>query len=88
MPTGGYLLELHDGAQLWYIDTANITHLLVNGLGGNVFEQAGDGQFFYNPTQTLIGEGRSVTMDYKGNIVMCESDYGFVRQIKFLRLTP
>ena len=86
VPTGGYLLSLHDGAQLWYIDAANISHLLVNGEGGNLYVQAGDGQFFYNPTQFLIGEGRSVTMDWVGNIIMCESDYGFVRRIRFRRL--
>ena len=88
VPTGGYLLLLHDGAQLWYVDTANNAHLLVNGLGGNVFVQAGDGGFFYAPDQYFIGEGRSVTMDYAGNIIICESDYGFIRRIRFLRLTP
>jgi hypothetical protein len=88
VPTGGYLLLLHDGAQLWYADAANIVHLLVKGIGGNVFVQAGDGQFFYAPDQFFIGEGRSVTMDYAGNIIICESDYGFIRRIKFLRLTP
>ena len=88
VPTGGYLLLLHDGAQLWYIDAANIAHLLVNGLGGNVFVQAGDGGFFYAPNQSFIGEGRSVTMDYPGNIIICESDYGFIRRIRFLRMSP
>jgi hypothetical protein len=86
MPTGGYLLLLHDGAQLWYVDNANIAHLLVNGIGGNVKVQAGDGQFFYAPTQFDIGEGRSVTMDYAGNIIICESDYGYVRRIRFQRM--
>ena len=88
VPTGGYLLLLHDGAQLWFVDAANTVHLLVNGIGGNVFVQAGDGQFFYAPDQFFIGEGRSVTMDYAGNIIICESDYGFIRRIRFLRLTP
>lgn len=88
VPTGGYLLLLHDGAQLWYVDAANTVHLLVNGIGGNVFVQAGDGGFFYAPDQYFIGEGRSVTMDYAGNIIICESDYGFIRRIRFLRLTP
>lgn len=86
LPTGGYLLSLHDGAQLWYIDAANLSHLLMNGLA-NVYEQGGDGQFFYNPTQYWIGEGRSVTLDYAGNIIMCESDWGFVRRISFQRLS-
>jgi hypothetical protein len=63
-------------------------HLLVNGIGGNFFARAGDGRFFYAPDQALIGEGRSVTMDYAGNIIICESDYGFIRRIRFLRLQP
>ena len=84
VPTGGYLLLLHDGAQLWYVDSGNTAHLLVNGLGGNVFVQAGDGGFFYHPSQYFIGEGRSVTMDGAGNIIICESDYGFIRRIRFL----
>ncbi len=88
VPTGGYLLLLHDGAQLWYVDAANLVHLLLNGLGGNVFVHAGDGQYFYAPTRYFIGEGRSVTMDYAGNIIICESDYGFIRRILFQRLSP
>jgi len=88
VPTGGYLLLLHDGAQLWYVDAANTAHLLVNGLGGNVFVHAGDGGYFYAPDQAFIGEGRSVSMDYAGNIIICESDYGFIRRIQFRRLAP
>jgi hypothetical protein len=85
VPTGGYLLLLHDGAQLWYVDSANIAHLLVNGIGGSTFVHGGDGGFFYAPDQYFIGEGRSVTMDHAGNIILCESDYGFIRRIRFLR---
>jgi hypothetical protein len=88
LPTGGYLLLLHDGAQLWYVDRANTAHLLVNGTGGNVHVHGGDGQFFYAPGQPDIGEGRSVTMDAAGNIIICESDYGFIRRIRFHRLNP
>ncbi len=86
VPTGGYLLLLHDGAQLWYVDSANIMHLLVNGLGGNGYVHAGDGQYFYAPNQYNIGEGRSVSMDHAGNIIICESDYGFIRRIRFQRM--
>lgn len=86
VPTGGYLILLHDGAQLWYLDTSSILRLLVNGLGGNTYTHDGDGQYFYAPDQLRIGEGRSVTMDYEGNILMVESDYGFVRRIRFQRM--
>lgn len=86
VPTGGYLLLLHDGAQLWYIDAANIAHLLLVGLGGNVYVHDGDGEYFYQHDQYQIGEGRSVTMDSAGNIILCESDYGFIRRIRFQRM--
>lgn len=87
LPTGGYLLLLHDGAQLWYLDTAGILHRLINGLGGNVFVHGGDGEYFYSPEQANIGEGRSVALDHAGNIILVESDYGFVRRIRFARFT-
>ena len=29
-----------------------------------------------------ISEGRSVAMDYEGNILICESDYGYIRRIR------
>jgi hypothetical protein len=84
VPTGGYLLLSHEGCQLWYLDAAGIIHLLLNGSGG--FMHAGDGSFFYDPSIPKISEGRSVTMDYDGNILICESDYGYIRRIRFQRM--
>jgi hypothetical protein len=84
VPTGGYLLLTHDGCQLWYMDAAGIMHLMVNGDRGRT--HYGDGMFFYSP-EPKISEGRSVTMDYDGNILICESDYGYVRRIRFERMT-
>jgi hypothetical protein len=84
VPTGGYLLLLHDGCQLWYMDSADTMHLLLNGASGTTHN--GDGYFFYDLSELKISEGRSVVMDYAGNILVCESDYGFVRRIRFQRL--
>jgi hypothetical protein len=81
VPTGGYLLLTHDGCQLWYMDSAGIIHLLLNGAGGRT--HSGDGGFFYTPWPS-ISEGRSVTMDCEGNILVTESDWGYVRRIRFL----
>lgn len=86
VPTGGYLFLLHDGCQLWYMNASNTMHLLVNGAGG--VTHSGDGEYFYAPDQMKISEGRSVTMDQAGNIILCESDYGFIRRIRFHRLNP
>jgi sugar lactone lactonase YvrE len=81
VPTGGFLLLTHNGCQLWYMDTAGIIHLMLNGARGST--HAGDGQFYYTPSPA-ISEGRSVTMDYEGNILITESDWGYVRRIRFL----
>ncbi len=85
VPTGGYLFLLHDGCQLWYMDNAGTMHLLVNGAGGTTHN--GDGYFFYDLSELKINEGRSVAMDYEGNILICESDWGYVRRIHFLPMT-
>ncbi|MGA2854216.1 MAG: hypothetical protein ABSE90_08825 [Verrucomicrobiota bacterium] len=85
MPAGGYLLLTHDGCQLWHMDGANTMHLLLNGASG--ITHSGDGLYFYDPSQLKISEGRSVSMDYAGNIIICESDYGYVRRIRFQRVT-
>ena len=86
MPTGGYLLLSHEGCQLWYLDTAGIIHLLLNGSSG--LTHSGDSAFFYDPAVPKISEGRSVTMDYDGNLLICESDYGYIRRIRFQRILP
>ncbi len=84
VPTGGFLFLTHDGSQLWYMDSASTMHLLVNGAGGTT--HSGDGSYFYGPAQLKISEGRSVSLDYSGNILICESDYGYIRRIRFQRL--
>jgi DNA-binding beta-propeller fold protein YncE len=85
VPTGGYLLLTHDGCQLWYLDTAGIVRLLLNGDRGRT--HSGNGSFFYTP-EPKISEGRSVAMDYEGNILICESDYGYIRRISFRPESP
>jgi hypothetical protein len=86
VPTGGHLLLCHDGCQLWYLDTADTNYILLNGATGTT--HSGDGAFFYDPSALKISEGRSVTMDADGNILVCESDYGYVRRIRFHRMNP
>ncbi|MCC6233443.1 MAG: hypothetical protein IT580_12410 [Verrucomicrobiales bacterium] len=83
MPTGGFLLLTHDGCQLWYLDAGGTIWRLLNGDGGRT--HAGDGLPFYS-AEPRISEGRSVTLDPQGNILVCESDWGYVRRIRFERL--
>lgn len=84
VPTGGYLFLLHDGCQLWYMDAADTMHLMLNGASGTTHN--GDGYFFYDLSELKISEGRSIAMDYDGSLLICESDYGFVRRIRFQRM--
>jgi sugar lactone lactonase YvrE len=83
-PIGGYLLATDEGAQLLYVDTAGIIHVLING-SANM--HAGDGQWFYTPG-IKFGQLRSVSMDNQNNILVVENDTGFVRRIDFRRLFP
>ena len=84
VPTGGYLLALHEGSQVLYVDAAGIVHVFVDG---SPTAHAGDGAWFYAPGQK-VSEVRSVSMDSRGHILIVENDNGYIRQIDFLRLTP
>jgi len=86
LPIDGYLLALHEGCQIIYVDSNDIGHILLNGI---VNAHAGDGQWFYSSTSKYkVSEARSVTMDPQGNILIVESDNGYVRRIDFKRLNP
>ena len=52
-------------------------------------KRVGDGQWFYaNPTLAKVSRVRAVNTDPFGNIIITESNYGYVRRIRFQRLAP
>ena len=73
--TGGIFLATHRGSQVWYVDTAGIIHLFLDGRSG---VHAGDGEPFDAPGPK-VSEIRNVTMDRRGNLLITENDFGFVR---------
>lgn len=85
VPTGGYLLGTHEGSQILYVDPGGILHIFVEGAGGNI--HAGDGQWFHAPGNK-ISEVRAVSMDASGNVLITENDFGYVRRVDFVRLSP
>ena len=85
LPNGGYLLGTHTGSQVWYVDAMGLIRLFVDGLTGDV--HSGDGEFFHSPGHK-IGEVRSISVDARGDVLITENDYGYVRRIRFLRLQP
>lgn len=84
-PIGGYFLVDDYSAQTVYVDVNGILHLLLNGQND---DHAGDGGWFYSPTSYFTGQGRSITMDNQGDLIIVENDTGYVRKIAFHRLTP
>ncbi len=91
LPNGGYVIAEHSpGNRVWYIDPAGIIHLWLNGSSnGAATKHVGDGEWFYANRQTAkVSKVRAVTMDRLGNLIVTESDYGFIRRINFHRLNP
>lgn len=89
VPNGGYFLSEHSpGNRIWYVDPAGIIHRWMNGDDEQNL-RVGDGKWFYeNPDLAKISRVRSVNTDPFGNLIIVESNYGFVRRIRFLRTTP
>ena len=85
LPGGQYLLATHEGSRIWYVDLDGIIHLLVDGAPGGW--HTGDGSWFHTPG-AKVTEVRSVAMDYDGNILIVENDYGYVRRVRFERKKP
>jgi hypothetical protein len=86
LPTGAYFLCTHRGSQVWYVDTAGFIHLFLNGSRSDT--HAGDGTWFWNPTEFRVSECRAVTLDRDGNLLITENDSGYIRRVQFLRHGP
>jgi hypothetical protein len=93
LPNGGFFTSEHDvggglGNRIWYIDPAGIIHRWMNGSSADN-KRVGDGQWFYaNPNTTKVSRVRAVNTDPFGNLIITESNFGYVRRIRFQRLTP
>jgi hypothetical protein len=82
LPTGAFFVGTDSGSRTWYVDTAGFIHLFLNGTPNNA--HAGDGTWFYNPTELRTGPVRAITSDREGNLLITEHDAGYVRKIAFL----
>lgn len=89
LPNGGYFTCEHSpGNRIWYIDPAGIIHRWMNGSDSNN-RRVGDGLWFYaNPDTAKVSRVRSVIPDPFGNLIITESNYGYVRRIRFQRMNP
>lgn len=93
LPNGGFFLSEHDagggmGNRIWYVDPAGFIHRWMNGSSAD-HKRVGDGQWFYaNPNVAKVSRVRAVNTDPFGNLIITESNFGYVRRIRFQRLTP
>jgi hypothetical protein len=89
LPNGGFFTSEHSpGNRIWYIDPAGIIHRWMNGSDANN-KRVGDGQWFYaNPDNPKVSRVRSVIPDSFGNLIITESNYGYVRRVRFQRMNP
>lgn len=89
LPNGGFFASEHSpGNRIWYIDPAGIIHRWMNGNDANNW-RVGDGQWFYaNPSAAKVSRVRAVNTDPFGNLIITESNYGYVRRIRFQRMNP
>jgi len=89
IPNGGFFIGEHDpGNRIWYVDPEGIIHRWMNGSRLNNF-RVGDGEWFNaNPDDAKVSRVRAVNTDPFGNIIITESNYGYVRRIRFQRMNP
>ncbi len=78
-PDGGFFVCTHKGGQVWFVDPDGRLHLFLDGDTGDT--HAGDGANFMTPGPK-ISEPRAVTMDPAGNVLVTESDFGYVRRVR------
>ena len=78
LPNRGYFLGLHEGNDVWYVDPDGHAWLFLKG--GDHQAHGGDGQNFRTAGKK-ISEVRAVTVDYAGNLIICENDFGFIRRL-------
>ena len=83
LATGGYFLCTDVASQVWYVDPEGHIHLLLDGDAAGA--HAGDGAWFYQDLSThKVSNSRQITLDYDGNLLITESNFGYVRKIRFL----
>jgi hypothetical protein len=80
-PDGSYFLATHEGSQIWFVDSEQRIHLLIDGQPNHV--HAGDNQ----PISTAgpkVSEVRAITIAPNRDLLITESDYGYVRRVEWI----
>lgn len=78
LPSGAYFLCAHKDGNVWYVDTAGILHLYIQGSGKNDTFLIGDGRHPPLTTGNVISQPRAVTLAPNGNLLLVSNDSGYL----------
>jgi hypothetical protein len=78
-PNGAYFLGTHDGSQVWYVDTAGIIHLVLDGAKPSS-THGGDGEPVTSPG-LKVSEVRALSIAPNGDLLVTENDNGYIRVV-------
>ncbi len=80
-PDGGYFLCTHKGGDIWYVDTAGIIHLFIQGRGTGNRNEA-NGQRPPIVSTDALSEPRSVALAPNGDLLIATNDTGYIRRVR------
>lgn len=80
-PDGGYFLCTHKGGDIWYVDTAGIIHLFIQGRGTGNRNEA-NGQRPPIVSIDALSEPRSVALAPNGDLLIATNDTGYIRRVR------
>jgi len=84
-PDGSYFLATHRGGDIWFVDTDDMIHMLIEGDDNHT--HAGDGLPLTSPG-LKISEPRAITIAPNGDLLITENDYGYVRVVPYVVPEP
>lgn len=80
LPDDAFFVATHEGSQVWHVDAMGIARIFVDGNSDD--SHTGDGEHFRTPG-FKISEVRSIAVDKDGHLLLAESDFGYVRRIRY-----
>ncbi len=79
-PEGGYFVATHHGGDIWYVDTAGLAWMFIDGNNNSVFFP--DPQPLPN-SEKLISEPRSISLALNGDLLIVANDAGYIRRVTY-----
>ena len=86
LPSGAYFLCAHKDGNVWYVDTAGVLHLYIQGSGKNDIFLITDGRHPPLTAGNVISQPRAVTLAPNGNLLLVSNDSGYLVSVANITL--